>query len=110
MFYWNLSHGWKVCLDLLGSLCPPVHLSILPSVHLPVSFCSPFCLFRSVSFLGIYTLVFCDIWHGMRAPYGIVCGIFTEKSGLGKNDQKMAQKWNFSTIFKNFVITFCLKH
>ena len=60
-----------------------VCLSFSPFFH--PSFCSPFCLFRSGSFVGIYTLVFCDIWHGIRAPCGIVCGVFTEKSGLGKN-------------------------
>ena len=38
----------------LGSACPSVCLSVHPSVC-----CS--CLFRSLSFLGIYTLVFSDI-------------------------------------------------
>ena len=68
--------------------------SVFPSILLPIfhpSFCLAFCHFRSVSFLGIYTLVFCDIWHGIRDPCGIVCGIFTEKSGLSKNDQKMVK-------------------
>ena len=45
---------------------------------------------------------------------------FTEKSGFGKNGKtkkqkkkkksKMAQKWDYSTILKNFVVNFCLKH
>ena len=95
-------------LSVLRSVFP----SILLSIFTP-SFCLPFCLFRSVSFAGIYTLVFCDIWHGIRAACGIVCGIFTEKSGWAKMTKKwseMTQKWDFSTIFKNFVINFCKKH
>ena len=85
MFYLNPSHGWKVCLSLLGSVFPP-------------SFCLPFCLFRSESFVGIYTLV----WHWIKASCGIVCGIFTEKSGLGKNDQKMVKNDPKMGFFNNF--------
>ena len=88
-----------VCQGL--SVFQSVFLSIVLSVF-PPSFCSPFCLFRSVSFLRIYTLVFCDIWNGIRAPCGIVCGLFTEKFGLGKNEQKMVKNGPKMGFFSYF--------
>ena len=99
----GLSGFVRVCLSFSLTFC----LSFCPSfLHPSVS---PFCLFRSVSFVGIYTLVFCDIWHKSRAPCGIVCGIFTEKSDLRENDQKWS-KMTQNGIFQNLVINFCLKH
>ena len=113
MFYWTPSHGWKVCLGLLGSVCPSVCLSVHPSVHLSSILLFALLSLQKCNYLGIYKLVFCDIWHGIRAPYGIVCGIFTEKcfgQKWPKNGQKSPQKWEFWTIFKNSVINFCLKY
>ena len=108
-------------LSVLQSVLPPILLSIFPP-----SFCSFFSLFRSVSFLGIYTLVSCDIWHGIRGPCEIVCVFYRKiwfwqkwqnkktknkkKKKKKKKKSKMAQKWDFSTILKNFVVNFCLKH
>ena len=40
-------------------------------------------------------------------------GTFTENlvwAKMSKNWSKMAPKWDFSTISKNFVFNFCLKH
>ena len=85
------------CLCILQSVFPPILLFIFPP-----SFCSPFCLFRSVSFLGIYTLFFCDIWHGIRAPCGIVWD-FYRKTQFGQKWPKNDQKWYI-------VINFCIKH
>ena len=112
MFNWIPTHGWKVCLGLLASVCLSVCLSAYHSVHLSSILLFANCLFRSVSFLWIYTSGFCDTWHGIRAP----CGIFVEVlqknlvwAKITKKWSKMAQKWDFVTIFKNFDINFCIK-
>ena len=63
------------CLFLYPSFCPSFCWS-----------CLSFCLFRSLGSLGIYTLVFSYIYHGIMSPYGIVHEFFKEKSALGKND------------------------
>ena len=74
----------------LSSVCSSVRLSIHRSVDLSVHpFCLPFFLSRSFSWN--LDISFCDIWHGIRALCGIICGIFKEKSGLGKKDQKMVK-------------------
>ena len=99
-----------VCQGLcaLQFVFPSILLSIFPS-----SFCLPFCLFRSVSFLGTYTLVF--VIFGMRL--GLPQELFVEFlqknlvwAKINKKWSKMTPKWDFSTSLKTFVINFSLKH
>ena len=62
------------------SLCPFLHLSIRPSLCLPVSF----------EVLGIYILIFSDVWYGTKGPCGlcVTAPDILGKSPLSKNNQK----------------------
>ena len=113
MFYWNPSHGWKVCLGLLGSVCRFVHLSVHPSVYLSSILLSALLSFQTVSFVEIYTLVFVIFGMGLGLPVELFVEFLQKNLVLAemtKKWSKMTQKWDFSTIFKNFVINFCKKH
>ena len=61
MFYWTPSHGWKVCLGLLGSVCPPVRLSIHPSIHLSSVLLFAFLSFQKCKFSWNLHITF--LWY-----------------------------------------------
>ena len=77
--------------DVLGSVCSCIHRSVCPSIC-----------------LKIYTLVFSNIWHVIRGPCRVVHKIveFFSKTCLCVKMENA----HFSTILKNFVISFCSKH
>ena len=108
-FYWTLSHGWKVCLRLLGSVCPSVHLSVLPSVYL-----SSILLFALLSFQKCkfsWNLCISFLWY-LAWNQGSLwsCLELLQKNlvwaKMSKNWSKMAPKSDFSTISKNFLLIF----
>ena len=108
MFYWTPAMTGRfvwVYQDL--SVHQSVFLSIPLSIF-PPFFCSPFCLFRRVSFFGIYALVVCYIFPVELFVEFLQKNLVWAK--MTKKWSKMTQKCDFSTIFKNFVVDFCLKH
>ena len=80
----------------LGSVRP----SIIPS------FCP--LLLLSGGFLGIGSLFFSEIQHGVRGPCGIVFGSarFFEKIIFPQKMDKMGQKQDFLNLLENLVINF----
>ena len=113
MFYWNPSYGWKVCLGLLGSL------SFTPSYR--PSFCPSFLHPSVLSSVFSEVYVFLEFTHYLFVIFGMRLGLplvvvveFLQKNlvwaKMTKKLSKIALKWYFSTIFKNFGIHFCLKH
>ena len=74
-FVWFIRICLSISLCFCPSLCPSfLHSSVHPSV------------FQKGKFFWNLRIS-CLLYF----PCGIVCGIFTEKSGLGKNDQKMVE-------------------
>ena len=73
-----------------------IGLSVRTSIRLPGSF------------LGIWSLVFSNVWHDDRR----LCGVVRDKAGflykilIAPKIGKMGQKWDFFLISKNFVISF----
>ena len=89
VFYWTPGHAGRV---LWNRVCPSVLLS--------------------KSFLGIWSLVFPNFWHGDRKP----CEVVGDKARffkkilialkIGKKGPKWAKKWGFFHVSQNFVISF----
>ena len=99
---------WPEGSYILGSVCRSIFPSLL-SIFLLILL--SFCLSRSLSFLGIYILVFSDICYGVIGPSGIVW-MFLRKNPrwakMTKNGHKCPPNDIFSTVLKNFAINFCL--
>ena len=114
MFYWIPSHGWKVFLGLLGSVCPPVRLYIHSSVHLSSVLLFALLSFQKCKFSwNLHLFFFVIFGMGLGGPVELFMEFLQKNPVLAKMTKKwwkMAQKCDFSAVFKNFVVNFCLKH